>query len=144
MLTVNTYNFDLLFTFRHVGNEGADEEDERVVPAEAVDHGDDEEDAADGERQPRHEPDEEAQVSGQRRLFALDALGQLGDPAHDGAVADGDDHPGGRALDDAGREEGQVFGLERVHAGAHRALAKGSTLTSQRGVVHPEVPVPNV
>lgn len=83
-------------SFRHVGHDDANEEDDGLQPTVAQDESQDEEGDSQENSHSRDDMDEVLDLFGDGSFAGLQARGQRGDAAHDGAVAGADNDPPGR------------------------------------------------
>ena len=81
----------------HVGHDDADEEDDGLQPAVPKDQGQDEEGHTQEHGHARDDVDEVLDLLGDGGLAGLEAGGQGGDAAHDGAVPGADHQAAGGA-----------------------------------------------
>ena len=101
-------------SFRYIGDDDADEEDDSVEPVVAEDEGDDEEADAKEDSDGGDDVDEVLDLLGNGGLSTLQTRCESSDSSHDCVVSDVDDHPNASPLHGIGREEGKVSCLKRV------------------------------
>lgn len=98
-----------------IGHNDADEEDDCLEPGVTQNEGEDEEGHAQEHGHARNELDEMLNLNGDGRLAHLQARGQGGNAAHDGAVTCGYHHTPSGACRNKGRGSG-LLGLRRLQA----------------------------
>ena len=108
-------------SFRYIGDDDADEEDDSVEPVVAQDECNDEETDAKEDGDGGDDVDEVLDLLGNGRLTTLQTRCESSDSSHDCVVSDVDDHPNASPLHGIGREEGKVSCLKRVL----RCISKG-------------------
>ena len=101
-------------SFRYIGDDDADEEDDSVEPVVAEDEGDDEEADAKEDSDGGDDVDEVLDLLGNGGLTTLQTRCESSDSSHDCVVSDVDDHPNASPLHGIGGEEGKVSCLKGV------------------------------
>ena len=101
-------------SFRYIGDDDTDEEDDSVEPVVAQDEGDYEETDAKEDGDGGDDVDEVLNLLGDRGLATLKSRDEPSNPAHHRVVSDVDHHPDTGSLNSVCREEGKVSCLEGV------------------------------
>ena len=122
-------------TFRHVGDNDADQEYDGSEPMVSEDEGDDEEGNSKEDGDSSNQVDEVLDFASDGSHSSVQSGGQVGNTTHNSSVSGVDDDSLGSSFDGVGGEEGDVFGFQRVLVGAFGRTRLRLRLSGERRVI---------